>query len=183
MQHKNYNATDELITAIAESGGIIGINGFPGFVVTEGQPTMDQFLTHLDHLVEAAEADEREHLVHGVARALGVVLAGLRGDGALAVHGGLIASGFHTGALVMRLLVDHFLSAVAGMGSPGLDEVRWPRPVRPGDRLRVRVTVEEAKRSRSKPDRGVVIAGVEARNQHGEPVMTFRATLFVACRH
>ncbi|HLS98504.1 MAG: MaoC family dehydratase [Porticoccaceae bacterium] len=97
--------------------------------------------------------------------------------------GGLIASGFHTGAMVMRLLVDHFLSAVAGMGSPGLDEVRWPRPVRPGDRLRVRVAVEEARRSRSKPDRGVVIAGVEARNQHGEPVMTFRATLFVACRH
>ena len=97
--------------------------------------------------------------------------------------GGLIASGFHTGAMVMRLLVDHFLSAVACMGSPGLDEVRWPRPVRPGDRLRVQVRVLETRRSRSMPDRGLVIAGVEARNQHEDLVMSFKATLFIRCRH
>lgn len=98
------------------------------------------------------------------------------------VFGGLIASGFHTGAMVMRLLVDHYLSAVAGMGSPGLDELRWSRPVRAGDRLWVRITTLDAKRSRSKPDRGVVSMLVEAFNQQDEMVMTFKATVFVGCR-
>jgi acyl dehydratase len=55
--------------------------------------------------------------------------------------GGVIASGWHTAALVMRQLVDHFLSAEAGLASPGIDELRWPSPVRPGDTLRVRATV------------------------------------------
>ena len=62
--------------------------------------------------------------------------------------GGLIASGWHTAALVMRQLVDHYLSAEASLGSPGLDDLRWPEPVRPGDTLRVRVTAVEARRSR-----------------------------------
>ena len=65
----------------------------------------------------------------------------------------LIASGWHTASMVMRLFVEHYLSKVATLPSPGLDELRWLRPVRPGDVLRVRVTVTEARRSRSKPDR------------------------------
>ena len=79
--------------------------------------------------------------------------------------GGLVASGWHTAALVMRQLVDHYLSAEASLGSPGLDEIRWPSPVRPGDTLRVRATVLEARRSQSKPDRGIIKTVIEAVNQ------------------
>src|SRR5215472_14719866 len=73
----------------------------------------------------------------------------------------LIASGWHTAAMVMRLFVEHYLSKVATLPAPGIDELRWRVPVRPGDRLRVRVSVVETKRSRSKPDRGVVRSLVE----------------------
>ena len=62
--------------------------------------------------------------------------------------GGIIASGWHTSSLVMRLYVDHFLSHVASLASPGVDEIRWPNPVRPGDTLSVRVTILEARPSR-----------------------------------
>ena len=71
--------------------------------------------------------------------------------------GGLIASGWHTGSLAMRLFVEHYLSKVATLPSPGIDELRWVRPVRPGDTLRMRVTVVEARRSKSKPE-GVLFA-------------------------
>ncbi len=84
--------------------------------------------------------------------------------------GGIIASGWHTAGLTMRLYVDHFLSHVASLASPGVDEVRWPSPVRPGDSLRVRVTILEARLSRSKTDRGVVRAKIEAINQKDELV-------------
>ena len=78
-----------------------------------------------------------------------------RGAAASGPYGGLIASGWHTAALMMRQLVEHYVSAEASLGSPGLDEIRWPYPVRPGDTLRVRATVIEARRSLSKPDRGI----------------------------
>ena len=70
--------------------------------------------------------------------------------------GGIVASGWHTAALAMRLLVDHRLSHVANLGSPGLDELRFLKPVRPGDELRVRLTILEVRPSESKADRGVV---------------------------
>jgi acyl dehydratase len=89
--------------------------------------------------------------------------------------GGLIASGWHTIALVMRLLVENYLSHVASLVSPGVDELRWLQPVRPGDVLRVRVTVLEALPSRSKPDRGLIRASVETLNQRDEVVMSFKA--------
>jgi acyl dehydratase len=89
--------------------------------------------------------------------------------------GGLIASGWHTVALVMRVLVDQYLSHVAALVSPGIDELRWLAPVRPGDALTVRVTVTEAVPSRSKPDRGLVRTYVEAINQRGEIVLTMKA--------
>lgn len=75
--------------------------------------------------------------------------------------GGLIASGWHTASMMMRLYADHYLSAVSSLGSPGVDELRWPRPVRPGAVLRLRATVTEARLSRSKPDRGLVRTRVE----------------------
>ena len=64
------------------------------------------------------------------------------------VFGGLVASGWFTAALTIRMLVDHFLSHVAGLGSPGVDQLRWLEPVRPGDTLSLRVTIVEARRSR-----------------------------------
>jgi acyl dehydratase len=96
--------------------------------------------------------------------------------------GGLIASGWHTAAMVMRLFVEHYLSRVATLPSPGIDELRWVLPVRPGDRLRVRVTVTEARRSRSKPDRGIVRSLVEVLNQRDEVVMTQRPMNLMRCR-
>ena len=89
--------------------------------------------------------------------------------------GGLIASGWHTIALVMRVLVEQYLSSVAALVSPGIDELRWQAPVRPGDTLTVRVTVVEATPSRSKPDRGLVRTFIEALNQRGEIVLTMKA--------
>jgi acyl dehydratase len=87
--------------------------------------------------------------------------------------GGLIASGWHTTALVMRMMVARFLGRESGsLGSPGMDEIRWLLPVRPGDTLHVRVEVLEVKPSRSKPDRGVVRSGYRVTNQHGQVVMT-----------
>jgi acyl dehydratase len=96
--------------------------------------------------------------------------------------GGLIASGWQTSALMMRLLADHYLPTRASLASPGVDELRWLKPLRPGDELSIRVTVLEARRSRSKPDRGVVRSQVEVLNQHDEVIMTMIATNFVHTR-
>ena len=87
--------------------------------------------------------------------------------------GGLIASGWLTGALAMRLLVEHRFSQVANLGSPGIDQVRWRKPVRPGDTLSVRMTVLETRPSTSKPDRGIVTASIEVLNQTREVVMSW----------
>jgi len=89
--------------------------------------------------------------------------------------GGLIASGWHTVGLAMRLLVDHFLPHGASLGSPGVDEVRWPNPVRPGDTLRIRVTILDTRRSNSKPDRGIMRSRFEALNQNDELVLSMIA--------
>jgi acyl dehydratase len=101
---------------------------------------------------------------------------------ARSVYGGLIASGWHTAALTMRQLVEKYLSSVASLGSPGIDELRWIKPVRPADALSVRVTVLEAKRSRSKPDRGVIRSLIEVSNQRGELVMSLKAINLLLCR-
>lgn len=96
--------------------------------------------------------------------------------------GGLIASGWHTAALVMRQIVENYVSAEASLGSPGIDELRWPHPVRPADTLRVRCTVVEARRSHSRPDRGIVKTAIEAVNQDGQTVMSATATNFLRVR-
>ncbi|MGC8602760.1 MAG: MaoC family dehydratase [Desulfomonilaceae bacterium] len=98
------------------------------------------------------------------------------------IYKGLIASGWHSASLMMRLFVDHYLSHVASLGSPGVDELRWLKPVRPGDTLSLRITVTKTKRSRSKPDRGIVYSFVEALNQAGEVVMTMKALNLLGCR-
>lgn len=92
--------------------------------------------------------------------------------------GGLITSGWHTCAMMMRMMVDHYVSAVASLGSPGVDELRWIKPVRPGDVLRVRITVLEARVSQSKPDRGLVRSAIEMINQDDAVVMTMNTLGF-----
>jgi acyl dehydratase len=98
-------------------------------------------------------------------------------DAAAAAHGpfgGLIASGWHTAGIMMRLFVEHFLPRAASLGSPGIDELRWPRPVRPGDVLRIRVHVVEARPSRTQPDRGILRTFVEVLNQDDAVVMSLQ---------
>jgi len=97
--------------------------------------------------------------------------------------GGLIASGWHTTALYMRLLVDGFVDMMeSALGSPGVDKIEWLNPVRPGDTLFLRVTIAELIPSKSRPDRGVVKTLGEMRNQKGEPVMTIRSIGFFGRR-
>jgi len=98
------------------------------------------------------------------------------------IWGGLIASGWLTGSTLMRLLYDGFLKDTASLGSPGVDELRWLKPVRPGDTLTARLTVIEATASRSRPDRGIVRTRMELMNQDGETVMTVTGVNFISRR-
>jgi acyl dehydratase len=86
--------------------------------------------------------------------------------------GGLVASGWHTTAVMMRLIVESYLNQAASVASPGVDELRWSAPVRPDDVLRARFTVVDARLSASRPDRGVVRTRIELRDQHDRAVMT-----------
>lgn len=104
-----------------------------------------------------------------------------RGWAAQGPFGEVIASGWHTIAALMRLIVENFLPE-SGLASPGVDELRWLLPVRPGETLRAQVTVTEARRSRSRPDRGLVTSFVEVLNLAGDPVLTMRPMNFVRCR-
>ena len=97
-------------------------------------------------------------------------------------YGGLIASGWHTCALMMRLFAQEYLSPVSSLGSPGVDELRWLRPVRPGDALALRTTVEEARLSRSKPDRGLVRTRVELVDAAGDVVLRMVAMNLIRTR-
>jgi acyl dehydratase len=95
---------------------------------------------------------------------------------------GLIASGWHSGAILCRLMVDHYISHVASLGSPGVDEMRWLHPVRPGDKLRIRTKITETRPSKSKPDRGLVSCEVEMINQDDQPVMSLKITNLLSKR-
>lgn len=92
--------------------------------------------------------------------------------------GGLIASGWHSAAIFMRLYVDAVLKNSASMGSPGVEELRWLYPVRPGDVLTGRSHVIATSPSSTRPDRGTVISQTEIVNQDGQVVMTLRARGF-----
>lgn len=90
------------------------------------------------------------------------------------IYGGLISSGWMTCSVMMRMLVDNMTSRAASMGSPGVDEIRWLKPVYAGDTLNVTLVVLDARPSNSKPDRGVVHTQWEAVNQRGELVCTVK---------
>jgi acyl dehydratase len=96
--------------------------------------------------------------------------------------GGLIASGWHSAGLMMRLYAHHYLSSVASLGSPGIDELRWPAPLRPGNSVRLRVTVLETRPSRSKPDRGLLRTRAELLTEDDRAVLTCLAMNLVLRR-
>src|SRR5579863_4706136 len=96
--------------------------------------------------------------------------------------GGLIASGWHTCSLLMRLMVDSLINDTISLGSPGVDEIRWHRPVRPGDALHARLTVIGATPSRSRSDLGIVRSRSEVFNQKDELVTSLAATHFFGRR-
>jgi acyl dehydratase len=98
------------------------------------------------------------------------------------IFGGLAASGWHTAALTMRLLATQGAPLAWGVVGAGLDELRWPRPVRPGDRLHVESEVVEVRPSRSRPTQGLVKMRSTTLNQNGEPVQIFVANLIVPKR-
>ena len=90
------------------------------------------------------------------------------------IFGGLIASGWHSCSIMMRMMCDAYLLDAASMGSPGMDEIRWIKPVRAGDTLRGEGVVLETRVSQSKPDRGIVVSTWNLYNQNDELVMTMR---------
>jgi acyl dehydratase len=96
--------------------------------------------------------------------------------------GGLVASGWHTTGIFMRLFADHYLSQIASQGSPGVDELRWANPVRPGDVLRLRATITGTRRSKSKPDRGIVHTQAELLNQDDRSVLSLIAVNLLGLR-
>lgn len=102
--------------------------------------------------------------------------------GRASMLGGLAASGWHTCAIMMRLMFDHFMDGSTSIGAPGIDEVRWIRPVFPGDVLSVRREILEARPSASRPDRGIVRFRFELMNQKGEVVMEQTNPIFFARR-
>lgn len=88
------------------------------------------------------------------------------------MYGGLIASGWHTCSMVMRMMCDAYLLQSASVGSPGIDNLKWLKPVRPGDTIRARRTTLESRTSKSRPEIGIVRNLWEVFNQDGELVMT-----------
>ncbi|MBD3729771.1 MAG: MaoC family dehydratase [Sphingomonadales bacterium] len=97
--------------------------------------------------------------------------------------GRLSASGWHTCAMTMRMMVDNMKNhEQAGLGSPGVDEIRWLTPVYPGDTLRVELTTADKRRSRSKPEMGSIFGLVEVFNQHDTKVLTMKTIGLIRCR-
>lgn len=99
-----------------------------------------------------------------------------------AAHHELIASGWHTCAVTMRLIVENMIDDETTLPSPGIDELRFLRPVKPGDRLSVRFTVTDVRLSKTKPDRGVMLSKTETLNQKGEVVLSFTSIAFLRRR-
>jgi acyl dehydratase len=99
------------------------------------------------------------------------------------IFGGLCASGWHTSAIAMRMTVDNMPANSAGLGSPGIDELRWLKPVFPGDTLRMKSTVAGKKESKSRPEMGIVFMHNEVFNQNDEVVMSFKPTVMFKKRN
>ena len=126
----------------------------PGMVVTHGPRT----ITRQEIVAFAAEYDPQPmHLDEEAAKKT--------------MLGGLSASGWHTCAIMMRLLYDGFLVKAASMGAPGIDEMKWLKPVRPGDALSIRLTVLDKREPKSRTDLGFVQCRCEVVNQRGEVVL------------
>lgn len=98
------------------------------------------------------------------------------------IFGRLAASGWQTAAITMRLMVDHFIGQSASLGGAGVDNLRWIKPVYPGDTLSVRSTLLEKRRSRSRPDMGLMRTRQETLNQHGEVVMVYESMGLIGVR-
>jgi acyl dehydratase len=96
--------------------------------------------------------------------------------------GGLVASGWHTAALTMRLIIDSELKIAGGSIGAGADELKWPRPVRPGDTLRAVSEVLDIRTSKSRPDQGIIKMRTQTLNQEGQTVMNFVANMVVPRR-
>jgi len=132
---------------------------FEDFQVGEVQETRSHTVSREEILAFARQFDPQPfHLDDEAARA--------------SIFGGIIASGWHTASICHRLIVENVLGKAASLGSPGVDELRWLRPVRPGDTLTARTEVLSLTPSKSKPDRGAIKFRFEVRNQSGETVMT-----------
>ncbi len=101
---------------------------------------------------------------------------------AASIFRGLAASGWHTAAVTMRLLVESEFRPAGGIVGAGFDELRWPRPLRPGDELRVESEVLEVRPSKSRPDQGLVKLRTTTLNQDGEPVQISVGNVLVPCR-
>ncbi len=98
--------------------------------------------------------------------------------------GRLSASGWHTCAMTMAMLVENMkTSRQAGLGSPGMDNLRWVKPVYPGDTLRVETTIIEKRRSKNRPDMGLFKSDLTIFNQNDEPVMTMRSNGLIKVRN
>jgi acyl dehydratase len=128
---------------------------FPGQVIELGQRTVSEE----EIIAFAREFDPQPFHVD-------------RDAAAASIYGGVIASGWHTCGMMMRMVVDGLMCEASSMGSPGLDSVRWLQPVRGGDTLTVRYLTTQVKASSSRPDRGVVWSKWVATNQRGEDVCT-----------
>ncbi|MHA7777000.1 MaoC family dehydratase [Roseibium sp. M-1] len=102
--------------------------------------------------------------------------------GKASLLGGLAASGWHTGSMVMRLLVDNLLNRTAGRGSPGIGKLQWLRPVFPGDTLFAKAEVLDTRELRSRPDLGIVNVRVTATNQSGDNVIAWENPILFARR-
>lgn len=142
---------------------------FEDFAV--GQKFRSATLTVTEERIKsfAREYDPQEfHLDHEAAKAT--------------LFGGLAASGWHTAAMTMRLIVDSPLRPKGGVLGAGMDELRWPKPVRPGDTLQVESEVLEIRASKSKPGIGLVKFRITTFNQAGEPVQVFTPSLVVPRR-
>jgi acyl dehydratase len=95
---------------------------------------------------------------------------------------GLSGSGWHLGSLMMRMLFDGFIGRTASLGSPGVDELRWLSPLRPGDDLTLDVEVKDARVSRSRPDLGIVTFGMQVRNAAGQVLLEATSPIMVKRR-
>ncbi|MDQ1922381.1 MaoC family dehydratase [Massilia pseudoviolaceinigra] len=132
---------------------------FEDFYVGQEIPVGSRTVTEEEIIAFATQFDPQPfHVDHDAATA--------------SIFGGVIASGWHTCSMMMRMVVDSVLGTSSSMGSPGLDKVRWLQPVRAGDTLTVSYITTALKPSSSRPDRGVVWSTWQAVNQHGEVACT-----------